>query len=127
MRLTTRDAIGAVLAIAIAIPYVGYLLNGEMPFIQDPRGMAATGLVLGAAGYLVMRRGDAVDRVRRTEIGLAATASVLGVVAFALAETAAGEVLLAVFMIAVLAVFVVELLDHSGVLKDDRPLTTAPR
>jgi hypothetical protein len=22
-------------------PYAGYLINGEMPFIKDPRGMAA--------------------------------------------------------------------------------------
>jgi hypothetical protein len=77
---------------------VGYLINGEMPFIKDPRGMSATGLVLGVVAYLVMRRGDLFDRVRKGESALAAVSLVLGLVALGLAETAAAEVLLAVFM-----------------------------
>ena len=47
MKLTLRDGIATLLVAAILVPYVGYLVNGEMPFIKDPRGMAATGLVLG--------------------------------------------------------------------------------
>lgn len=39
-------AAGTLLA-AIAVPYIGYLIRGDMPFVQDPRGMAAIGLVVG--------------------------------------------------------------------------------
>ncbi|RDI31983.1 hypothetical protein [Lentzea flaviverrucosa] len=49
MRLGVRDVVATVLVALIAIPYVGYLINGEMPFVEDPRGMTAIGLVLGVA------------------------------------------------------------------------------
>ena len=116
MRLKLKDLLASILFAAIAVPYVGYLVNGEMPFIKDPRGMSATGLVLGVAAYLVLRRGDLFDRVGKAETGLAVVALVLGVVALALAETAAAEVLLAVFMGSILIVWAVELLDHAGIL-----------
>jgi hypothetical protein len=116
MRLKIRDLVATILVAAIAVPYIGYLINGEMPFIKDPRGMSATGLVLGVAAYLVLRRGDLFDRVGKAETGLAVLALVLGMVALALAETAAAEVLLAVFMGSILIVWAVELLDHAGVL-----------
>ena len=116
MRLKIRDLVATILVAAIAVPYIGYLINGEMPFIKDPRGMSATGLVLGVAAYLVLRRGDPFDRVGKAETGLAVLALVLGVVALALAETAAAEVLLAVFMGSILIVWAVELLDHAGIL-----------
>jgi hypothetical protein len=116
MRLKVKDLIGSILFAAIAVPYVGYLINGDMPFIKDPRGMSATGLVLGAVAYLVMRRDDLFDRVGKAETALAVASLVLGVVAFALAETAAAEVLLAVFMGSILIVWAVELMDHAGIL-----------
>ena len=114
MRLKIRDLMATILVAAIAVPYIGYLINGEMPFIKDPRGMSATGLVLGVAAYLVLRRGDLFDRVGKAETGLAVLALMLGAVA--LAETAAAEVLLAVFMGSILIVWAVELLDHAGIL-----------
>jgi hypothetical protein len=116
MRLKIRDLVATVLVTAIAIPYVGYLINGEMPFIKDPRGMSATGLALGVLAFLVMRRGDVLDRVGKVESGLAVVSLALGVVALALAETAAAEVLLAVFLGSILIVWAVELMDHAGVL-----------
>jgi hypothetical protein len=114
MRLRTRDLIGTILVVAIGIPYVGYLINGEMPFIKDPRGMSALGLILGTVAFLVMRTGDAFDRLGMTEAGLATLSLVLGVAALVLAETAAAEVLLAIFMASILVVWVVELMDHAG-------------
>jgi hypothetical protein len=114
MRLRTRDLIATILVVAIGIPYVGYLINGEMPFIKDPRGMSALGLILGIVAFLVMRSGDALDRLGMTEAGLAMLSLVLGVVALALAETVAAEVLLAVFMASILVVWAVELMDHAG-------------
>lgn len=115
-KLTLRDLIATLLVLAIAIPYIGYLVNGEMPFIQDPRGMSAVGLLLGAAAFLVLRTGDEYDRAGKVESGVALVALVLGLVALALAETAAAEVLLAVFMGSILVVWAMELLDHSGVV-----------
>jgi hypothetical protein len=38
--LTGRDAVATILVAAIAVPYIGYLINGSMPFVQDPTGMA---------------------------------------------------------------------------------------
>lgn len=40
-------ALVTILVAAIAIPYVGYLINGEMRLSKDPRGMSGTGLTLG--------------------------------------------------------------------------------
>ena len=116
MRLKIRDLVATILVAAIAVPYIGYLINGEMPFIKDPRGMSATGLVLGVVAFLVLRTGGMLDRFRNLEIGLAVVSLVLGVVALALAETAAAEVLLAVFMGSILIVCAVELMDHAGIL-----------
>jgi len=117
MRLRMRDLVATVLVAAIGIPYVGYLVNGQMPFVEDPRGMSAVGLILGIVAFLVMRGGDAVDRLGKAEIGLAGLSVALGLIALALAETAAAEVLLAVFMGSILVVWAVELMDHVGVLR----------
>jgi hypothetical protein len=116
MRLKIRDLVATIVVAAIAVPYIGYLVNGEMPFIKDLRGMPATGLVLGVVAFLVLRRGDLFDRVGKAETELAVLALVLGAVALALAETAAAEVLLAVFMGSILIVWAVELMDHAGIL-----------
>ncbi len=114
MKLTIRDLIATVLVAAIGVPYIGYLLNGEMPFVEDPRGMSAIGLVLGIGAFLVLRGGNAKDRVGLTENILAAVAAVLGLAALVFAETAAAEVLLAVFMASILVVWVAEMADHAG-------------
>jgi hypothetical protein len=52
----SRDLVATLLVIAIGIPYVGYLVRGEMPFVQDPRGMSATGLVLGLVAFFAAAR-----------------------------------------------------------------------
>src|SRR4029453_15158468 len=91
MKLKFKDLLATILFGTIAVPYVGYLINGEMPFIKDPRGMSATGLVLGVAAFLVLRQDDLFDRIGKAETALAAVSLVLGLVALALAETAAAE------------------------------------
>lgn len=116
MKLTWKDLTATVLVAAIAVPYIGYLVRGDMPFIEDPRGMSATGLVLGIAAYLVMRHGDAFDRVGKVETVVAAVTLALGVAALLLAETAAAEVWLAVFMGAILVTWLLEITDHSGLM-----------
>jgi hypothetical protein len=67
MKLKLKDLLATILFAAIAVPYVGYLINGEMPFIKDPPGTAATGLVLASVAFLVMRRDDLFDRIGKTE------------------------------------------------------------
>jgi hypothetical protein len=116
MKLKMKDLIATVVIAAIAVPYVGYLLNGEMPLVQDPRGMAAIGLLLGAAAFVVLERGDTHEGFDVAEVGLAAGSLTLGVIALLLAETAAAEVLLAIFMGSILVVWAVKLADHTGVL-----------
>jgi riboflavin transporter FmnP len=116
MKLRLRDLVATLLVAAIAVPYVGYLLNGEMPFVQDPRGMSAIGLVLGVAAYLIFRSGNAHDRVGLAENVVAVVALALGLVALAFAEAAAAELLLALFMGSIAVVLVLELTDHAGLL-----------
>lgn len=115
MKLTLRDLVATLLVVAIAVPYIGYLVNGSMPYIEDPRGMSAVGLLLGAVAFLVMRSGDELDRAGKAEAGIALVSLVLGLVALAFAETAAAEALLAVFMVSILVVWAVEMIDHAGV------------
>jgi hypothetical protein len=116
MRLTLRDYVATILVAAIGVPYVGYLVNGEMPFVKDPRGMSGVGLVLGIAAFLVLRTGDAFDRVGKVETGIAIGSLLLGLAALAFAEAGAAEILLAVFMASILIVWAVELADHAGLV-----------
>lgn len=114
MRLKARDLVATLLVVAIAVPYVGYLIDGDMPFVKDARGMSALGLVLGAAAFGVLWSGNQRDRIGKTEAGLAIVSAVLGVVALFLAETAAAELLLAIFMGSILVILAIELIDHAG-------------
>ena len=116
MKWTWKDVVATLLVVAIGVPYVGYLVNGDMPFVEDPRGMSAIGIVLGLAAFLVLESGDTRDTTDKVELGLMAVVLTLGVVTLALAETAAAEVLLAVFMGGILVVWAVKLTDHAGAL-----------
>jgi hypothetical protein len=50
MRLKARDLVAPLLVALIAVPYIGYLVREEMPFMKDARGMSATGLRPGHCG-----------------------------------------------------------------------------
>ena len=67
MRLKLKDLFATVLMAAIAVPYIGYLVRGEMPPIEDAHGMAGTGLVFGAVAFFVLWRGDPFDRTGKAE------------------------------------------------------------
>ena len=116
MTLKWKDLIGTILVAALAVAYLGFVIRGEMPFIEDTRGMAAVGLILGIAAYAVFTRGDFFDRLRQAEFGVALVALGLGVAALVFAETGAGEVWLAAFMGSILVMWVVEMADHLGVV-----------
>lgn len=121
MRLTWRDAVATILVAAIAFPYIGYLINGSMPFIQDPTGMAGTGLVLGAiaavvGGWIALREGT-YTRIATVTLGV--VSAVLGILALAsenLFDPTGREIVLAAFMASVAVLWGYALARHSGIV-----------
>lgn len=116
MRLTLRDFVATVLVAAIGIPYVAFLMNNDVWFVKDARGMSAVGLILGAVAFLVLRTGNAHDRMGTVETGASIVSLALGLVALVFAEAGAAEVLLAVFMGSIAIVWLLELADHAGLV-----------
>ncbi|MER7251376.1 hypothetical protein [Kribbella sp. NPDC000426] len=114
MTLRARDVVAMLLVVAVLVPYVGYLMNGQMPLIEDSSAMASTGLVLGGLAFWVIRGGGRPTRPGRAEAGSAALAIVLYILAIALSGTAAAELLLAAFVCSLLLVFALDLLDRGG-------------
>ena len=121
MRITYKDVVATLLVAAIVVPYIGYLAWGDMPFIQDPRGMGATGLILGLAAALVAVRAIfKPDPIHRTALGAGVVALVLGV-ATVWAETS--ETLLAAFIVAIVVTWVLGEAAHlRGPVTARRPL-----
>jgi hypothetical protein len=110
-KLTLKDMIATVLLAAVAIPYVGYLARGEMPFIRDARGMAGVGIIGLILCFAAWGLGihSLFGRVM-----LGAGLASLGVGIAALLMGAEGsEVLLAIFMGAIGVVYVVETAYHA--------------
>lgn len=115
MRLHPRDWVATVLVVAIVVPYIGYLVRGTMPFIEDPRGMSAAGLVLGLAAFVALRIAPEARHGHVLEAVLAGVSLAIGVGALAFAETFVAEVLLAAFVVSIVAVLAVTLLARAGV------------
>jgi hypothetical protein len=94
-RLTFKDLVATVVGAVVAIPYVGYLVRGEMPFIEDPRRMAGVGiagltLCFAAWGIGIKSTfGKVMLLVGAAALGLSVAAALIGV--------EGSEVLLAVF------------------------------
>ena len=116
MRLKAKDLVATTLVAALAVPYVGYLIRGEMPFIEDVRGMAVTGLVLGGAAYWVIARGDRLEGFGLVATYAAVASLLAGFVALLFAEFAAAEALLAIFMVTIVVVLAMKLSEHAGAL-----------
>ncbi len=116
MKLTMRDFLATLLVAAIVVPYVGFLIRGDMPLISDPRGMASVGLILAVAAFLV---GGVygVGALGKAEWGLAFAALGVGVAAVLFAETSAAYGLLAAFVVLVIVLWAVKLLDHAGLIR----------
>jgi hypothetical protein len=105
MKMTRRDVAATMVTAAIVIPYVGYVLRGRMPFIQDARGMAATGLVLLVAWGIVVRKPFVRGALGRV-------AGPLGVAALALGVTAAwleSDLILASFVAATVVLWMIRM------------------
>jgi hypothetical protein len=98
-------------------------VRGSMPFIEDPRGMAATGLVLGliaaaAAGreaFTQQRFGRAAEIV-----GLASLGTGLATLIWAESGTVS-DVLLAAFMGTMVLTWALVMVEDSGLLAGHRP------
>lgn len=115
-RLTTRDQVGSALVALIVIAYIGYRVWDEMPFLHDPRGMAALGLLLGWSAFIIIRGTDILDWTGFAEVVLAVVSLVIGLATLIFAQTPAAETLTAVFVTSIVVVWAVELLDHLGIL-----------
>jgi hypothetical protein len=114
--LTVRDYVATALVALIVIPYLGYLAWDETPVLQDPRALAGWGIALGLPAFVIIRGADILDWTGLAEVGLAGVSLLLGMAALVLSDTAAADVLLAVFMTSILVVWLVEILDHVGTL-----------
>jgi hypothetical protein len=111
-RLTFRDAIATVVLAAVAIPYIGYVVWGEVPLVQDPRGMAAVGILGLILSFLAWGIGlhTTFGKVMLL-IGLAA----IGIgLAAAFIGSEGSELLLAFFMSVIATVYVAEIAYHAS-------------
>jgi hypothetical protein len=124
MRLTWRDGAATLLVAAIAVPYIGYVINGSMPFIQDPTGMAGLGLLLGAAaavigGWVILHEGTFL---RVTTEALALVSFGLGITALLsehLMDLTARQFVLGAFMLSIAAMWGLALLHYGGVVRGE--------
>jgi peptidoglycan/LPS O-acetylase OafA/YrhL len=121
VRLRARDVLALLLLVAVLVPYVGYLVNGEMPLIGNSSAMASTGLLLGVLAFWVIRGDRRPARLGRVEAGSAGLAVVLYVLTIALSETSAVELLLAAFICSLMLLFALDLLDRGGTRPDTTP------
>ena len=112
MQWTKRDTFATLLVAAVLIPYVGYLIRGEMPFIQDPRGMAAVGIVGLLLAFVAWGLGIGT-MFGKVMLGLGVIALGLGIGA-AIVGVEGSALLLAVFMGGIVLVWAIETLFHAG-------------
>jgi hypothetical protein len=118
MKIDWRDGVATLLVAAVVVPYIGYLVRGSMPFIQDPRGMAVTGLVLGAAAALALGRAAFRGTWGVAAAFFAVVSGAVGAVTVIRAdEGALSEGLLAVFIGAIVVAWVLAELVHTGLVR----------
>jgi hypothetical protein len=105
MERSSRLAVAGGLVAATVIPYVGYAIAGEMPFVEDARGMGFIGLVLGGAAWFIL--GIRAFGTRWLAVGGAVIAAALGVVAAVLETGTASSVFLAAFVAVIVAMYLI--------------------
>lgn len=109
---TLRGAIATLVVAAVVVPFVGYSVHGSMPFVEDPGGMAALG-ILGILGVGIAF-GDAAFQDAR----IGAVMAVLAVVGFAVGVLAVvvgtSWALLVPMMAALVALWLVGLVEEAG-------------
>jgi hypothetical protein len=122
MKITWKDAAVTVLVAAVVVPYVGFLVRGSMPFIEDPRGMSATGLVLGLIAAAVAGGGAFGHTALGRVTGIAGLVSLgAGVATLVWAESGAvSDALLAVFIGTMAVTWALAMVGDTGLLAGDR-------
>ena len=112
MKLGRKDLVATLLIAVVVVPYVGYLIWGEMPFIQDPRGMAAVGIV----GLLLCFAAWGLGlRSMFGKVMLVLGVATLGLgIAAALVGAEGSELLLATFIGAAVVVWAIETMHDAG-------------
>jgi hypothetical protein len=108
MRFSRKDVVATALVAAAVAAYAGYLAFGSVPLIEDARGMAAVGLILGFASRRIGgRAGFSHER--------AAFAAGLGSMALGIAALATeNEAILALFMASIVALWAAAMYVHTG-------------
>ncbi len=106
------DVVATVAVAAIAVPYAGYLLYGGMPYLQDPRGMAAMALVLGGVAFAAAWWGTGGVGLARAEVAIATLALAIGITTLILAESSFAGSLLAAFMATGFVAWLIVILNH---------------
>jgi hypothetical protein len=118
MKIGWRDSVATLLVAAIVVPYIGYLVRGSMPFIQDPRGMAGTGLILGIAAAAVLGWDAFLGSWGAVAAVFAVASCLVGLVTVVWAEQGAlSEGLLAVFIAAIAVTWALAELVHTGFMQ----------
>lgn len=110
MERRTRLYLAGGLVAATVIPYLGYAFAGDMPFVEDARGMGFVGLVLGAAAWLVL--GIHAFGTRWLALAGAALAATLGIVAIVLETGTASSIFLGAFVAVIVAMFVIAVYEY---------------
>ena len=105
-----KAAVASALVAAILIPYAGYSFGGEMPLIEDARGMGAAGLILGAVAFVTL--GVDAFGPRWFGIGGASTALVLGGAAVLLETGTMSTMFLGTFVALIVAMWLVAMVRY---------------
>jgi hypothetical protein len=113
---SVRDVGATLVFLLIVVPYAGYLLTGRLPYVEDPRGMAAVGLVLGVVATSVVLPFGFRGAAGRAAVGACTVSALLGVATVVWGETAAGEPLLAAFVAGIVLTWLLTVGVHAGLL-----------
>jgi hypothetical protein len=108
MLFTTKDKVATGLLVAALAVYIGYLITGGFLFVQDVRGMAAVGLLLGFLSRRIGGREDFVHMRAARFGGISCIA--LGFMALFTEST----VLLALFMALTVGLWAAAMFVKSG-------------
>lgn len=113
MRLHTKDWVATALVALAVLYYIGFLVRGAMPLVQDPRGMSAIALVLGVVAFVLLGSATTAPE-HRAPAAAAALSVAIGVVTFILGHTAAAPPLLAVFIVSIVVAWALPVLERAG-------------
>lgn len=128
MRRYVKDIAATILVIGIVTPYVGYLVRGEVPFIENIPSMAGAGLILGLFAFIIGAQPNSYGTGRYLLVMTVFGLSTLGLGLAAYTTESAG--VLGAFMAMVLVIWLTATTHHlrmeprSPSRVDSEPLTS---